>query len=352
MPILEISTTKLAEASLTILSPVGPLGPDFTVRGKATVRMRTEEFTKVRGTGKTLVFDTFVTEGFKVTVRVGNTDRVATVTPDGNKMLWALDVSGATAGSLEITATLAGTVQESQTKTQEPPSPDDNGISEHTTKNVSVKRTASMTVTIDPTPPELVILLSPSIPEPSPTSLPPGPPYRAIFEGTAADAKGLKFVGARFAEADTVAEQLTDNWGSWRAVVALPDRDHAHAIQIRAEDTAGNRTTHDETVPADSSLPFVGLVKPPTNPFLVLFQEGGITVLVEVVAGSSHTLIRIVKWRLDDGPEKDADKAGSLWRLKAEIKSPGVHSVRITAIDERDKVSPPFELEIRAQIES
>ena len=337
MPEFETSETQLGEASITMNSPGDSLGANFRLQGTAIVRMRTAEFIKVRGTGKTFVFDTFVTTGFRVRVRLGQTDHDAVVAVNGNSLLWSFDVEGATAGPLAIKATLSGTVQESQTKTQ-------NGETQHTSKTVPVTRTASLDVTIDPVPPELELTV---------ISVPVGPPYRALFEGTASDAKGLTFVGAHFANAVTAAEQLLENWTSWRAVVALPDRDHDHTIAITAEDTAGNVTAREELIAADSSPPFVSILKPPTNPLLVLVPAGG-TIDVEVLAASNHTTIRIVRFRIDGGEEKDADNGtgGLVWRFQVTITAPGVHVVEITAMDERDKVSVPFELVIKSQIQA
>jgi hypothetical protein len=86
----------------------------------------------------------------------------------------------------------------------------------------------------------------------------------------------------------------------------------------------------------------------------MLFQEGGIALSVVGMAGSTHSKLVTVQWRLDDRPEEEAkDLSGDwlMWDFQTRIESPGTHFITIYATDILGTASDIVELEIRAQVE-
>ncbi|SHF57196.1 hypothetical protein SAMN05443144_11062 [Fodinibius roseus] len=344
--VFSTSSTEFADAGIAINLPrVDFVGPSFRVEGTAFIRMHTLEFIKFGGEGKTTEFDTFVTEGFKVSIRIGDEDHEAHVSEQNDKLHWSHEVKDAASGELNITAELEGTVTESQSKTV-------GGETQHHTDNKSVQRTDSVSVTVDGEGPE--------VQEANLKNVTIGPPYRAIIEGKAEDQSGVNSVRWHLGSSSKRAENSSGNWSEWRAEIPLPDRTKPHTIRISARDKVGHRTSEAAkvTIPADEESPTVELIYPKQDPFITLFPEEGdvFTLPIMGTASDSKSKIETVRWRLDEGPVQEAENIKgdwSDWRIMAEFDSPGSYDITVWARDMAGNGSedePDVQLEVELQV--
>jgi hypothetical protein len=111
-PEFEVTKTRLSDASIKIVPPVTQLTPGSTVvdvRGTAIVRIKTT----ITIGSRTTTEEGSVTEGF--TIKVGERPP-ASITVEGGIMRWRFRGRVASLGPQRITATLSGTVEESDMK--------------------------------------------------------------------------------------------------------------------------------------------------------------------------------------------------------------------------------------------
>jgi hypothetical protein len=345
--IFSSSRTTLNEASITISTPRGGfVGRKFAVTGTAFVSMKTVEFIKVGGTGRTISTIVSVTESLvrskklQVVVQIGDTEHKPPLTMDGKRLRWSHSVENAQPGPLRITARLTGQVTETQEKSGA-------GPPQHRSTTRRFEDTDGAALTVDFDGPDVNI---------SSHTVSIGPPWHVVLEGTAVDQAGLQPLQWQLGQsASGMAENVSGDWSRWRAVVSLPDRSVSHTIIVSATDRAGNNGADNIAIPADTTPPILALTQPPLNPHRVLWQEGGITVPVLGIAVDTESKLARVTWRLDDGAETEAEQTSdnwSTWRLTAAIESPGAHTVAVSATDMSGNTSDPLVLEVRVQVQS
>lgn len=343
--ILETSETRLDEAKITLSTPRGRfVGRRFRVAGSAFVRMRTHQFIKASGQGKTLNFTHDISKGllqnhqFQISLRIGDAEVQPDLSVDGDRLRWSHTVENARPGRLRITASMTGTVEETQSKTGA-------GRPLHHSETVRFSDQAVAEATVDFSGPDVAFTSH---------TVTVGPPWYAVVEGTSADDAGVQAVHWHLDSGDSgAAENIAHDWTKWRALIALPDRSQSHVITITARDRAGNDGSDDLTIAPDTTPPTLAITRPPENPDRVLWQEGGITVIIEGTAMDDQSRLAGVRWSMDEGDERDAEQTGqnwSTWRIPAEIASPGVHFVSILGRDMSDNLSEPLVLELRVQV--
>lgn len=324
---------EFVEARIIISTPrPGFVGQRVQIQGTAFVHMRAREFIKMGGHGTRTTHDFYVTGGLQIALRVGQTEVRPQVTFQGDRVHWSYTIPSASPGPLLLVASLSGVVEESHTSLGLPPV----STSEHYADSSQVQ------VTVDYDPPDVVAGFS----------LTMEPPWYAVLQGTAQDESGVQSMRWHRSDGATGAVQNdSGNWSLWHASVPLLDRRQRTDITVAAVDRAGNEAAITVTIAGDTTPPTVVTIRP-YSPYPVLWVPGGITVLFEGTAFDGQTGVQTVQWQLDSGPQSPAEQTGagwSLWRVPVRIGTPGVHFVRVQAVDRVGNASEPIETEIRVQ---
>lgn len=324
---------EFVEARIIISTPrPGFVGQRVQIQGTAFVHMRVREFIKMGGRGTRITHDFYVNSGLQVTLRVGNTEVRPQVTVQGDRVHWSYTIPSASPGPLLLVASLSGVVEESHTSLDLPPV----STFEHYEDSSQVQ------VTVDYDPPGITAA----------SSLTMEPPWYAVLQGTAQDESGVQSMHWHRSDGAMGAVQNdAGNWSLWHASVPLPDRRLRTDITVAAADRAGNEAASTVTVAGDTTPPTVVIIHP-YSPYPVLWVPGGITVLFEGTAFDEQTGVQTVQWQLDGGPQSPAEQTGagwSLWRIPVRLGNPGVHVVRVYAVDRVGNTSEPVETEIRVQ---
>lgn len=387
----------LAEATITITSPKGPLVDEtFRVGGTAMVKMEWTEFIKAGGEGHSSSGHWFVTDGFTVTVTVGETDHEAQVTPMGDTLHWFVDVATADTisekfgdvdavntgpakvadvppadtgservgpvdavntgpakvfdvppadtGPVTITAALDGIVWEGGgTSFGFGGAPGDSHVDSR-----KVHRTDSVDVTIDPGD----VTVSASI-----QTVMIGSPYEASIEGTAESAFAIESIEVDPAGWLESVENRSGDWSNWRAMIELPNRDQEHNVTITARNDNGNTGSTTVTVPKGN--PVVNITKPIQDVETYLWQDGGITVTIEGTAGAEHSTLQAVRWRLTniaeskEGVATETEADWGKWSIDLDIDRSGLHILEMWAVDTAEtesRVTDSSSRELRVQV--
>ena len=338
--VFSTSSTVLHEARITISAPRrGFVGGSFDVKGTAFVRMKTTEFIKAGGQGKTITSFAFVTKANEaISIQINGKAITPTRRLEGGILRWSHRVTNTEPGQVSITASLTGTVTETK-------STEGAGAPQHHSTTRRYTDTDETRVTVDFDGPEVDI---------SEHTISIGPPWHVILEGTAEDEAGLQPLQWELDRSTSgTVENLSGDWSRWRALVGLPDRSESHEIIVSARDKAGNNGADSIMLAPDSAPPILAIIQPPLNPHRVLWQEGGITVPVMGIAVDTESKLQTVMWRLDDGQEQEAQQTGdnwSTWSLEAAVDSPGVHTVALWGTDMSGNTSEPVVLEVRVQV--
>lgn len=329
----------LSEATISITSPKGPLVDEtFRIEGTASVRMASSEFVKAGGQGHHSTSHWFVTEGFTVTVGIGDEEHEAQVTPQGDSMYWFFDVTDAETGDVTITATLDGTVKEGSTKSS---GFGGTPIDSHTSTRV-VHRTDSVDVTVEQGDVEVTGSVQSAM---------IGSPFEATVEGTVQSAFPVESVAVDSSGGTKSIENLSGDWSDWRAVVELPDRDEPYNVSITATNETGHTGQLPLTVPA--AEPVVVVTRPVQDVETYLWQDGGITVTIEGTAGAEHATLQAVRWRLSnivEVREGDATETGANWAewsIDLDINRALTHVLEVWAVDAAGTESRPTESSVR-----